>query len=549
MSSNNTVSPERQRPERESCDEELDPLAITPSDERLPYLYPHFRGKPLYDGNREALAWALDGIGRAIQFVGAGAFFGTALIRIAKEAAGCATEAPEGETEIPECNEKVYGIKPSSLLTTYTMIVGVASACVLPLMGALIDYTPYRLRVGRTVSFLFTVLIFPTIFLNEENFFAVAIVQVVLSFTSWIQTSLSYAYLPELTTDELLLNQYCKSFTINMFVAMILYMAVVIGSLQAAGYGDDDVKATQVAMLIAFCVNVVCLGSAWGVLFRPRSRMHELPSHQSLWTAGFIQLYRTARNIGTNYRALKWFYISVAMSDAASQSLATIVITYTVDQMQFTAQQNGIVIGCMVLGNVPGAMMSSIATRLMDPVKSSMAALAVLIMITGLFALFLKNPNQHLLTYLFVFIGGIGTGWKWTSDRLIASLIIPDGQDAELMGFFLFSGQCLSWMPPLIYTAINEAGISQRVGVATLDLFFLSGMTCLLLIGGYAKARTEAGRSISATDTVTTSMASKAAGESSCIKETVADDHLLEADEIEGESGAAEAVIEKEIKG
>jgi len=543
------MSTERQRPVRESCDEELDPLAITASDERLPCLYPHFRGKPLYDGNREALAWALDGIGRAVQFVGAGAFFGTALIRIAKEAAGCATEAPAGETEIPECNEKVYGIKPSSLLTTYTMIVGVASACVLPLMGALIDYTPYRLRVGRTVSFLFTVLIFPTMFLNEENFFVVAIVQVVLSFASWIQTSLSYAYLPELTTDESLLNQYCKSFTLNMFGAMILYMGVVIGSLQAAGYGDDDVKATQVAMLIAFCVNVVCLGSAWGVLFRPRNRMHELPSDQSLWTAGFVQLYRTARNIGSNYRSLKWFYISVAMSDAASQALATIVITYTADQMQFTAQQNGIVIGCMVLGNVPGAMMSSVATRLMDPIKSSMAALTVLIMITGLFALSLKNPNQHLLTYLFVFIGGIGTGWKWTSDRLIASLIIPDGQDAELMGFFLFSGQCLSWLSPLIYTAINEAGISQRVGVATLDLFFLSGLTCLLLIGGYVKARTEAGRRILGTDTVTTRVASKEAGESSSIKETVADDRLLEAEPIVDESGVAEAVIEKEIKG
>jgi MFS-type transporter involved in bile tolerance (Atg22 family) len=177
-----------------------------------PWWYPKFRGKPLYNSNPEALAWAMDSIGRAIQFVGAGAFFATALLRIAKEAAGCATEPPPGETLIPECDETIYGIKPSSLLTTYTMIVGVTSATMLPLMGAVIDYTPYRLRVGQVTSFIFCCLIFPQIFLTEDNFFAMAIIQVIVSVVGWAQTAITYAYLPELTDDELLLNDYTKSF-------------------------------------------------------------------------------------------------------------------------------------------------------------------------------------------------------------------------------------------------------------------------------------------------------------------------------------------------
>jgi MFS-type transporter involved in bile tolerance (Atg22 family) len=329
------MSTKRDGPENDSCDAGHETLATTHPNDGLPPCYPRFRGRPLYNGNKEALGWALDGIGRALQFVGAGAFVGTALIRIAKEAAGCPTEPPEGETVIPECNEKVYGIKPSSFLTTYTMIVGVASACMLPLMGAVIDYTPYRLLVGRILSFLFTVLILPTIFLNEDNFFAVAIVQVVLSFTSWAQTALSYSYLPELTTDERLLNEYTKSFTVLSFGSMVVFLGIVIAPLQLAGYGDDDLMATKVAMSIAFCVNAVLLSCSWGLLFGPRKRMHELPSHKSLWTAGFIQLYHTAKNIATNYRALKWFYISVALSEAALQALATIVITYTADQLQF----------------------------------------------------------------------------------------------------------------------------------------------------------------------------------------------------------------------
>lgn len=470
--------------------------SISGATEHLPKFYPRFRGKPFYNGNKEALGWALDGIARAVQFIAAGAFLGTALIRIAKEAAGCPTEPPEGETTIPECNEKVYGIKPSSLLTTYTMIVGVASACLLPLMGAIIDYTPHRLRVGRSLSTLFTVLILPTIFLNEDNFFGIAIIQVIISFTGWAQTAISYAYLPELTTNELLLNDYTKSFTMASYGSMVVFLGIVIGGLQATGNGDDDLLTNQVAMSIAFCINVCLLGYSWGYLFGRRDRMHPLPSDQKwLWTAGFVQLYNTGKNIALNYRALKWFYLSIAMSDAGLQALATIAITYLTDQLQFTAQENGIAIGCMLLGCVPGAMMANFATRGLDPIKSSMVALILLILTTAAFAFFLKGPGQHLETYILAFIWGIGTGWKWTCDRLVASCIIPEGQDAELMGFYLFSGQSLSWIPPLVFTAINESGVSQRVGVASLDGFFLLALVCYLCMGGYVKARTEVGRS------------------------------------------------------
>jgi UMF1 family MFS transporter len=482
-------------PENDTLTERLEAqIAHANGMEELPRFYPKYRGKPMYNGNKEALGWALDGIGRAVQFVGAGAFLGTALIRIAKEAAGCATEPPEGETVIPECNEKVYGIKPSSLLTTYTMIVGVASACLLPLIGALIDYTSYRLKVGRIVSFLFTVLILPTIFLNEDNFFAIAIIQVILSFTGWAQTAITYAYLPELTKNELLLNDYTKSFTMSSFGAMVVFLGVVIGSLQLAGKGDDDLLTNKVAMSIAFGLNVILLSYSWGFLFGKRGRMHDLPSDKSLWTAGFIQLYNTGKHIANNYRALKWFYISIAMSDAALQAIATIAITYMADQLQFTAQENGIAIGCMLLGSVPGALLASLAARLLDPIKSSIISLLLLITITALFAVFLKGPGQHLETYILAVLWGCGTGWKWTNDRLVASCIIPEGQDAELMGFFLFSGQILTWIPPLVYTAINEAGVSQRVGVATLDVYFVLAVVCYWLMGGYAKARAEVGR-------------------------------------------------------
>jgi hypothetical protein len=76
----------------------------------------------------------------------------------------------------------------------------------------------------------------------------------------------------------------------------------------------------------------------------------------------------------------------------------------------------------------------------------------------------------------------------------VASSIIPEGQDAELMGIFLFAGQCLSWIPPLVFTAINEAGVSQRIGVASLDVYFFLSFLGYCCMGSYAKAREEVNR-------------------------------------------------------
>jgi hypothetical protein len=105
--------------------------------------------------------------------------------------------------------------------------------------------------VGRSVSY--TVLIFPTIFVNDNTWFAVAIIQVSISIVGWIQTSITYAYLPELTEDELLLGHWTKGFTTTQFLSMVMYLTCIIGSVSVAGRGDDDLLTSRVAMAVAFC--------------------------------------------------------------------------------------------------------------------------------------------------------------------------------------------------------------------------------------------------------------------------------------------------------
>ena len=62
------------------------------------------------------------------------------------------------------------------------------------------------------------------------------------------------------------------------------------------------------------------------------------------------------------------------------------------------------------------------------------------------------------------------------------------------MGTYLFAGQILTWLPPLVFTAMNEAGVSQRIGIGVMTVWFFIGILCLFLIGDYRKAVAMVGR-------------------------------------------------------
>jgi MFS-type transporter involved in bile tolerance (Atg22 family) len=70
--------------------------------------------------------------------------------------------------------------------------------------------------------------------------------------------------------------------------------------------------------------------------------------------------------------------------------------------------------------------------------------------------------------------------------------VTPTGQETELMSVYLFCGQVLSWLLPLLFTILNEAGVSMSIGLASLNVFFAIGLVCLDNTWSYNVAREQA---------------------------------------------------------
>ena len=368
---------------------------------------------------------------------------------------------------------------------------------------------------------LFSLGTLATVFVSEENWFAMSIVFACVAFVGLFETMVLYSYLPELTQEEATLNRYTKTFAVLSYGAMVLYLAVVVGIATGSAYKsdedtlDDEIGTARISQSLAFAIAVICFSIAWFRLFQPRPPARILdPTTESIWTAGFKQLYRTAIKVHQRYPMLQWFFVAVAVGDAASSALLVLGITYLTDVLEFTGAENGAVILIMLISSIPGGYISSWATGRYNPVASSIAAVCVLIINTSLVAAILRGPEQATGAYLLAIAWGIGTGWKWTVDRMLYAMLLPKNQNAEFSGSYVFFRQCLTWLPPLIFTLMNEADISLRWGMASVNIFFILALATLYFGVGIKryKAYVESNNNVS----------EEATGEIQCVAAAIA---------------------------
>jgi len=430
--------------------------------------------------------------------------------------AGCEVVPPEGETEIPECHGTVYGIKPSSLVTTLVSFLSIAVAFLTPAMGAVIDYTHHRQRIGRTLAAIYCCLLFPLIFLSEATWFPFLVLLVLTACNAVGLTLAMHAYLPEvriskgeesihqkvrscsmdsslqspsvcfetqLTDSEDELNDFTRTFTAGTGALVILFVVTVMAVALALGVSGDEVATARIAAFLGFLVLGLTFGVAWGLLFEKRPAMNTLPEGHSLLTEGFKQIGRTSKGLYRNNRALLWFFYSVAFGDV--KPLTSIGLTFISNQQQFTSMDVGIAAMALLFSTIPGAILSSYVSRKLNPIRGSVIALLGLTAVTYAGSIFLTGPNQKPQTFVIIALWGVTGGMKVVSTNMLVASILPEGHDAELMGFYLFADISLSWLPPIIFTAINEAGLSERLGLSSTTIFYLLALIGYWKMGTY----------------------------------------------------------------
>ena len=197
-------------------------------------------------------------------------------------------------------------------------------------------------------------------------------------------------------------------------------------------------------------------------LFDGRPALHEVPDGQNLMKIGFTKLNNTFKSLKGEYPNVRIFLVAMAFSEAACSAFATIAVTYLVDVMGMGSQDTGIVFMATLLFAVPGTQWCKYVTAKVGPYRSYQYALAWWGVVTCVAPLCMHKPEQAANSYIFGIFWGIGFGWIYPVQRTCYCEMIPGGQESELMGLYVFAGQIIVWFPPLLFTSLNEIGVSMR---------------------------------------------------------------------------------------
>ena len=151
----------------------------------------------------------------------------------------------------------------------------------------------------------------------------------------------------------------------------------------------------------------------------------------------------------------------------------------------------GVVFGLAMIGGLPGAVLATYMARKMSLKKVTIAT-CLLWASTYVVSPWVLTPSASLgrtmLLVFFSLVWGVCLGMTFTAPKAFFCTIIPGGREAEMMGIQKLFGKALSWLPPLIYTLINESTDGNMAAAMFSLAFFFLGAAAIFATIDYKKA-------------------------------------------------------------
>jgi UMF1 family MFS transporter len=456
-------------------------FASAPMDAAVRYVprWMRFENAPI-----EANGLAVDIYARATILMSS-MFLGPALLELANDAAQLAC-LESGSEESCGDDAKIYGFRPSSLLSNIAILSGVACSVALPFIGALVDHTPYRRQVGAYSALALVVVKASEVMVGEHTWLLVAMLQVFSAiFFSFHNTS-TYAYTSDLAPDAGTQSYYNSHLYVIMFVSTLVFLVLVLGF--SAFLQVSDVGTARISQTITSTISAALFYFCWSHLFRDKPPLSCVPPGMSLWSCGFLKVFRSVRRIVALFPALMWLMAAIAFESAAASALISIATTYFKETLKMDATEIGLVFFITLCCGIPGSKIAAFLAERVNPIHNLILCNSVFGISCCAAALMLTTPEQKNLVFFFGAVWGIGLGWQGPIEISAFISLVEKGQEAEMMGIYLLVTNILSWLPPLVFTAINEGGLPMMFGLGSLGLFFGLAIISLICMGGYEDA-------------------------------------------------------------
>jgi len=433
------------------------------------------RGAGIRGLGREVVGWSFYDFGAASFSTSViTVFFGPFITTLAAAAAdGSGMVHPFGIT-----------VHPGAIYPYLISISVLLQICLLPLIGALADYTRMKKLLLACSMIGGSGSVIAMLFLGGEEYLLAGILFLFGNIFFGASDVLYNAFLPEICAPEHRNRVSAAGWGLGYLGGGILLVLQYLFVASAEAFGLQELDAARISL--ASC-GVWWLAFGIFAIARLKQRRVARTGNGPLITAGFRELKQTLRTI-RKYPQTFLFLIAFLLYSDGIQTLTSISTQFGQEEIGLAMRDLAEVILIVQFVGVFGAWLFERIARLLGTKRTILLTLSIYILITlYVFALLQGKTDFYIMAAVtaMVLVG------SQSLSRAAFSRMIPSGREAEYFGIYEISERGTSWLSPLLFGLALQFTGSYRLAVLSLSAYFIAGFLLLLRVR-FTRAEQEA---------------------------------------------------------
>ena len=235
----------------------------------------------------------------------------------------------------------------------------------------------------------------------------------------------------------------------------LLYVFIMSASLNL-GFVDTAMVAQATTVIISG----ITMHYAWNRI-SDVPPLQEKSEKESLISCGFRKMNETCAEVRAKNRPLMYILLSTVFTNPVFASYLIVGPTFGKEYLGFNSTESALAIVITYAAAAPGAMLSKYLAKKTNTLWS-LRFFSILVFFNACFcAVFVTGSNVKALGYTFFTMFGLCLGGYYSAEIALVASIIPYEQEAHFTGTYAFAIRVCIWLPPLLYTALNENGFGK----------------------------------------------------------------------------------------
>ena len=418
---------------------------------------------------REIFGWKMyDWANSAFYTTVVGALFSPYLTRLA--------QAAVGENGVVLDLGPLGAVTAKSLPTLCVSISVGAQVFLLPILGALGDYSDLKKRMMALFCYIAVVANCLLFFIKDNRYLAGGLLFIVANVCFGASNVFYNAFLPEITTEDQADKVSSRGYAYGYLGGAILLVFNLLLVLRAEQLGISTGLAVRLSLLSA--------GLWWGgfalitfSLLKPRPMKKQLPPGKSYISAGFSEIVSTFKELRRLPLTARYLLGYLIYNDG----IQTVIFAASafLEQELFPGGNPVFLLEIFVMVQfvaVPGALLFE---RLAYLIKTKNAIIVSLIIWSAI--VIYANRFLDTVAEAWVLSAAIAIvlGGSQALSRSLFAKMIPAGKEASFFGLYEVSERGTSWMGPLLFSIVIARTGSYRAALLSLIFFFVVGLVVL----------------------------------------------------------------------